>query len=45
VALLVIEDGHARLEAIPEPPSGFDKLSGAIAGALDRRGEKSQKSD
>lgn len=41
IAVLVIEDGAVRLERIPEPPSGLDKLGAAVAEVLDRRREKS----
>lgn len=41
IAVLIIEDGAVRLERIPEEPSGLDKLGVAIAGALERRNEKS----
>lgn len=41
IAVLVIQDGVVRLEPIPEPPSGLDKLGGALAAALDRRSGKS----
>lgn len=45
LAVLIIENGSVRLELIPEPPSGFDRLSTAIAAALERRGQKSGKSE
>ena len=44
-AVLIVEKGSVRLELIPEPPSGFDKLGTAIAGALDRRGQKNKDDD
>ena len=45
LAVVIIENGSARLEPSPEPPSGFDKLGTAIAGALDRREKKKRGDD
>ena len=45
VAVLIIENGSARLEPIPEAPSGIDKLGTALAGALERRGQKKTDDD
>ena len=41
IAVLIIQDGAVRLERIPDPPSGLDKLGAAVAGVLERRGDKS----
>lgn len=40
IAVLVIDQNGARLEPIPEAPTGLDKLGSAIADALDRRGAR-----
>ena len=45
LAVLIIENGSARLEPIPEPASGFAKLSTAIADALERRAQKNEDDD
>jgi uncharacterized spore protein YtfJ len=45
VAVLVIQDGRVTLEPIPEAPSGIDRLGGAIANVLDRRGGDSKDDD
>lgn len=42
IAVLVIDEGGVRLEPIPEPASGLDRLGSAIAGALERRGDSSK---
>lgn len=40
IAVLIIQDGAVRLERIPDAPSGLDKLGAAVAGVLEKRGEK-----
>lgn len=41
IAVMVISDEGVRLEPIPEPASGFDRIGDAIAGALQRRRDSS----
>ena len=38
VAVVIIDEKGARLEAIPDAPSGLEKLGSAIAGVLEKRG-------
>ena len=42
---MVISEDGVRLEPIPEPPSGFDRIGDALAGALERRSGRSDDSD
>jgi uncharacterized spore protein YtfJ len=41
VAVLIISDDGVRLEPIPEPTSGLERVGEAIAGALKRRSDPS----
>jgi uncharacterized spore protein YtfJ len=40
IAVVIIDERGARLEPIPEPPSGFERLGSAIASAMERRHAK-----
>lgn len=41
IAVVIIDANGARLEAIPEPASGLEKLGSALASAMEARREKS----
>lgn len=45
VAVLVVDANGVRLAPIPEPPSGLDKLGGALASALEQRSAGRKDSD
>lgn len=43
IAVIIVDQNGARLEPIPERPSGFEKLGSAIANALETRNEAKAK--
>jgi uncharacterized spore protein YtfJ len=43
IAVIVVDENGARLEPIPEQPSGFEKLGAAIANTLETRNEAKAK--
>jgi uncharacterized spore protein YtfJ len=45
IGVVIIDPQGARLEAIPEPSSGFEKLGSAIASVLEARQEKAASGD
>jgi uncharacterized spore protein YtfJ len=43
IAVIIVDENGARLEPIPERPSGFEKLGSAIANVLETRNEAKAK--
>jgi uncharacterized spore protein YtfJ len=43
IAVIIVDENGARLEPIPERPSGFEKLGTAIANTLETRNEAKAK--